>query len=467
MKLTLQISSLVLAGLVGCAPPSEAVAKAPTSTHAAPACDDHQAPPVPIRSPGGTPELSPAEVRAAACKLRIIDIRERKELDAELGVIAGAEHVSSRRIAVEALSWDRAEPIVLVCRSGRRSGTATRALEELGFTKVASMTGGMLAWNAAHLPVADGPSIVAPPPPDEPVPTRALSLVDVEDHIANRDRVRWTKAANLMLHGTQACVDGRDAHAIIGTPGGDAGELVLALASAERVGARTFTTAEVEALFDAYLDAFGHFYMHTDDHAVAEVLEALELDLDDPSAAASFVQAPPPAMHDALLEALVAPAHVGCGHLRLMLQHSEEYGVREALVTDVMRAFYRRLWAGNPALEFVVLQGAHAESAVVSVELAHAVHGYTRIPLISPRIAAHEVFVIHPQVAHFVRTQNTSFLLEQGSWDVEIGEERFLNELEALAASQLQATVSYLAADLPHFRVAFSKDGERFDVSKL
>lgn len=82
-----------------------------------------------------------------------------------------------------------------------------------------------------------------------------------------------TKAAKLLLHGTQACVDGRDAHAIIGTPGGDAGELVLALAAAEQLGRRAFSAEAVERVFADYLDASGHFYLHTDFHAADRWLD--------------------------------------------------------------------------------------------------------------------------------------------------------------------------------------------------
>ena len=42
-------------------------------------------------------------------------------------------------------------PIVIVCRSGRRSRRAASALQQLGITNVAILDGGMLAWEAAGL----------------------------------------------------------------------------------------------------------------------------------------------------------------------------------------------------------------------------------------------------------------------------------------------------------------------------
>jgi len=48
---------------------------------------------------------------------------------------------------------DRNKEIVFVCRSGGRSGQATELALQMGFNKVANMTGGMIAWNLATLPV--------------------------------------------------------------------------------------------------------------------------------------------------------------------------------------------------------------------------------------------------------------------------------------------------------------------------
>jgi hypothetical protein len=300
---------------------------------------------------------------------------------------------------------------------------------------------------------------------------RPVTRDDIVDHVADRNRVRWTKAATLMLHGTQACIDGRDAHAIVGTPGGDAGELVLALATAERLYGRPFTREEVARIFDAYLDAFGHFYMHSDDHAVAALIERLHVEFPDaelPSphdhaALTDFMLSPPPRLRTRMLELLAEPAFVGCGHLRMMLQQPDAYGVRAELVAEVLRNFHRDLWAGHPATDFVVLQGRHQESAVLTVELDHEVHTYTRIPLVSPRVDDTEVFVLHPHVARFVRHENAAFLLEQIPLLHErIDEPAFYEELEHLAELQMDATLSRLAPTLPRYRAVFT--GDDFEI---
>lgn len=84
---------------------------------------------------------------------RLVDVREAHELDGELGHIRGVEHVPLATVAQAAAAWDREAEIVVICRSGGRSARAAEQLAALGFRRVFNMAGGMLAWNAAGLPV--------------------------------------------------------------------------------------------------------------------------------------------------------------------------------------------------------------------------------------------------------------------------------------------------------------------------
>ena len=98
-------------------------------------------------------DLSPAEAQPRLGAARFIDVRESDELVGELGHIEGIEHVPLGTFPGAAASWPREAPIVLVCRSGNRSGKAARMLLDAGFQDVFNLGGGMLAWNAAGLPV--------------------------------------------------------------------------------------------------------------------------------------------------------------------------------------------------------------------------------------------------------------------------------------------------------------------------
>lgn len=101
----------------------------------------------------GYRDVYPARVDAARGKTRIVDVREPAEFTGELGHIKEAELVPLATVEAAAQKWDREQEIVLVCRSGNRSGRAAAALAAMGFKRVMNMVGGMLAWNEAKLAV--------------------------------------------------------------------------------------------------------------------------------------------------------------------------------------------------------------------------------------------------------------------------------------------------------------------------
>ena len=105
------------------------------------------------RTPTGVPEVTPEWVGASLPDdAAVIDVRGPDEWNDALGHIARAELVPLEHLANAAQDWDRTRRLVTVCRAGGRSGQAAMILERLGFHHVASMRGGMLAWNQARLP---------------------------------------------------------------------------------------------------------------------------------------------------------------------------------------------------------------------------------------------------------------------------------------------------------------------------
>ncbi len=76
----------------------------------------------------------------------LVDIRERDEY--EQGFIPTAEWIPRGflELKIEELMPRREREIILYCAGGVRSILATRALGELGYSKVSSMAGGFTAW---------------------------------------------------------------------------------------------------------------------------------------------------------------------------------------------------------------------------------------------------------------------------------------------------------------------------------
>ncbi len=99
----------------------------------------------------GAPEISAQWVADHRGEFRLVDVREPHELSGPLGAVEGAENVPLQTLLRDGLATEEHEPIVLICRSGRRSALAAEALSKHGYDTVASVEGGMLAWNVQVL----------------------------------------------------------------------------------------------------------------------------------------------------------------------------------------------------------------------------------------------------------------------------------------------------------------------------
>ena len=83
----------------------------------------------------------------------LIDVRTPAEY--EQGHIKGARNIDFRdsdfRSNVDLLSKDT--PVLVYCRSDRRSGQAMELMRELGFQTIYNLDGGIVAWTAQELPI--------------------------------------------------------------------------------------------------------------------------------------------------------------------------------------------------------------------------------------------------------------------------------------------------------------------------
>ncbi|UQN09047.1 rhodanese-like domain-containing protein [Deinococcus sp. QL22] len=111
---------------------------------------------------GRIENLTPQQVAAelASGKAVLVDIREPSE-HGQTGTIAGS--ISAPRGMLEfwadpASPYHRSEfdpqtRVILHCASGGRSALAADTLQQMGYTSVAHMDGGMKAWAEAGQPV--------------------------------------------------------------------------------------------------------------------------------------------------------------------------------------------------------------------------------------------------------------------------------------------------------------------------
>lgn len=100
------------------------------------------------------------ELLAADDRVQLIDVRQPHEHDA--GRIAGGRLIELSELSGAVQSVDRDRPVVFYCRSGGRSAMATEAFAQAGF-EAHNMTGGLLEWAAAGLPLEPADGFVAEP----------------------------------------------------------------------------------------------------------------------------------------------------------------------------------------------------------------------------------------------------------------------------------------------------------------
>ena len=79
----------------------------------------------------------------------MVDVREPREF--LRGHIPQAESIPLPELLTEAIDLPKDQPIIVVCRGGRRSTRAAHILRTQGYKNVAVLQGGMLAWESANL----------------------------------------------------------------------------------------------------------------------------------------------------------------------------------------------------------------------------------------------------------------------------------------------------------------------------
>jgi rhodanese-related sulfurtransferase len=106
-------------------------------------------------------EIEVAPARAAEMirdGVQLVDVRETYEHDA--GRIAGARHIELERLASQAETIDKDQPVLFYCRLGARSAMAAQAFRRAGYDAY-TMTGGLTEWDQLGMPLEPEDGTVA------------------------------------------------------------------------------------------------------------------------------------------------------------------------------------------------------------------------------------------------------------------------------------------------------------------
>lgn len=287
--------------------------------------------------------------------------------------------------------------------------------------------------------------------------TAPISLERLQSHLRGMmGEARIVPVERLMDDLVVGCVDGRQTACITSAPGGNAGLFVLLLATLEQYADRQLSGDEVNALLLPYLERFGRFYLHTDTHALARLARAMGWPLED---ARQQLRNPDPGELDTLRREIVRPAHVGCGHLRRMLEEPEAYGTRLELTVAVLLALLDRIWKGDERLVFDILAGDHLECAVVQIKTRTTNGDPASVVSICPHHGDVELFVNHPEAITYLEAAHAVFLIEEG-FIAPDDRDAFVRAQYDLGERQAAETIRALAINLPVYEVTIALDGD-------
>jgi hypothetical protein len=226
------------------------------------------------------------------------------------------------------------------------------------------------------------------------------------------------------------CVDGRyNGHAdevfpVISKPGATSGDVMAAFGAMNILG----KSLPNQAVLDAVIEVEGgpdRFFFHTDEHAEAEE----------------------------------AGCGMGCGHMKKALLEAAEYGLSQDQM-DYLFAQLPELLEQSAQQE--ILQGHHAESAVVIVESEH----YGLKPMRYSGDEVQQVFVYQKTLHEQQLDQLARKLQEALAGQGEVVEEpQIRHALDQASALQTGATLARLAKGLPIYVVKLTP--ERTEITSL
>jgi len=93
-------------------------------------------------------EIEPAHLDSELARARLLDVREPHEVI--LGTVEGAITMPASLLEARMHELDSAQRYVVACRVGAKSRWAVRRLHEAGFSRLAHLRGGLLAYAAQH-----------------------------------------------------------------------------------------------------------------------------------------------------------------------------------------------------------------------------------------------------------------------------------------------------------------------------
>ena len=104
----------------------------------------------------GVLRINPMDVTRLINSSDAVVVDVRADAEYRKGHIINAINVPQSQLQAQLTSLDKykSRPIITVCRNGQESARAGAVLKQQGFDQVHTLSGGLMTWETANLPLA-------------------------------------------------------------------------------------------------------------------------------------------------------------------------------------------------------------------------------------------------------------------------------------------------------------------------
>ena len=104
----------------------------------------------------GVVRINPMDVTRLINSSDAVVVDVRADAEYRKGHIINAINVPQSQLQAQLTSLDKykSRPIITVCRNGQESARAGAVLKQQGFDQVHTLSGGLMTWETANLPLA-------------------------------------------------------------------------------------------------------------------------------------------------------------------------------------------------------------------------------------------------------------------------------------------------------------------------
>lgn len=204
----------------------------------------------------------------------------------------------------------------------------------------------------------------------------------------------WNPTDDVLKQVPCTCIDGRTKGLRYSVAGGSVGLLIWILNDLNQKNPLDFETIELIML--DFSQEIAPLYLHSDQHALEEIYHKLRVQ--ETTKLEDLTQD----QKQMFMILAATGAYRGCGHLKLMMQHIEEYQVDISLIQEVIFIFFKQFFLKTPNFLFDVLAGRHAEEQVVIINCEAMQAGQGRSVLFDGEHSIGEQFFCHRPLKHLL-----------------------------------------------------------------